>query len=362
MDVVPATRSQWSTDPLAPVVKDGFLYGRGTLDTKSLGILHLQAFLALRASGKPLRRDVVFMATADEEAGGHLGAGWLTKQRPELFEGVGFLLNEGASGSLSGDRVSFGVEVAQKVPVWLRLVARDTPGHGSVPRTTSAPGRLVAALQRIQEQPFAPRVVPAVRAMFASLAQTAEPEWRDALADVDGALREPGFPARLQAAKPHWHALLRNTCSITMLSGSDKINVVPPEARAEIDCRVLPDQDVDAFVGEIRERVADDGIAIEKILAFTAAASGADTELFRTIEGVTRAHHPEAVVVPSVAAGFTDSHFFRDLGITSYGYMPVVLPEGDHARIHGNDERIDVQELAKGVVMMTEILEGFAAR
>jgi acetylornithine deacetylase/succinyl-diaminopimelate desuccinylase-like protein len=362
MDVVPATRGKWATNPLEAVQKDGYLYGRGTLDTKSLGIIHLQAFLALHESGKPLARDVVFMATADEEAGGLYGAGWLVEQRPELFENVGFLLNEGASGSQSGEQVSFGVEVAQKVPVWLRLVAQDTPGHGSMPQTTSAPGRLVAALERIQRSPFEPRVLPAVREMFASQAETAEPEWREPLSNIDEAILDPDLLARLQAENPQRHALLRNTCSLTVLSGSNKINVVPPEASAELDCRVLPDQDIDAFITMIRERVSDDAIRIEKILAFSAAASSSDTELFRLLAKVSGRHYPGANIVPTVAAGFTDSHFFRDRGITSYGFLPVVVPEPDFTRIHGNNERIRIDGFARGVQMMTEVVGRFAGR
>lgn len=362
MDVVPATADKWDTDPLTAVEKDGYLYGRGTLDTKALGIMHLEAFLALKRSGKPLARDVVFMATADEEAGGLYGAGWLVQERPELFEGVGFLINEGAIGTRAGDRISFGIEVAQKVPVWLRLIAQDNPGHGSMPRTTSAPGRLIAALDRIQRAPFEPRVLPAVRNMFASLSTTAEPEWQEAFRDVEEAILEPDFLARIQAAKPHLHALLRNTCSLTMLSASNKINVVPPEASAELDCRVLPDQDIDAFIAAIRERVADDAIRVEKILAFSAAASSSDTELFRLLAKVSREHYPGANVVPNVAGGFTDSHFFRDLGITSYGYSPAVVPEEDFTRVHGNNERIGVETFEEGVRMMTEIVERFAVR
>jgi acetylornithine deacetylase/succinyl-diaminopimelate desuccinylase-like protein len=362
MDVVPATAGAWETDPLTAVEKDGHLYGRGALDTKSLGIMHLEAFLALHRRAVGLERDVVFMATADEEAGGAYGAGWLVQQRPDLFDGVGFLLNEGGGGSRAGDRIGFRVEVAQKVPVWLRLIARDTPGHGSSPRTTSAPGRLVAALERIRRSPFEPRVLPPVRAMFSSLARAAEPEWREPLADIDAAILDPALLVRLQAEKPRLHALVRNTCSITVLSGSNKINVVPPEASAELDCRVLPDQDVDRFIDAIRERVSDDAIQVEKILAFSAAASSTDTELFRALERVSREHYPEASVIPSVATGFTDSHFFRDLGIVSYGYSPAVIPEEDLSRIHGNDERIGVETFRRGVRMMTEIVETFAAQ
>lgn len=361
MDVVPATASAWDSDPLKAVEKDGYLYGRGTLDTKALGIMHLESFLALHRSGKRLERDVIFMATADEEAGGTYGAGWLVEQRPELFENVGFLLNEGAS-CRDGKQLGCGVEVAQKVPVWLRLIARDTPGHGSLPRTTSSPGRLVAALERLQRTPFEPRILPPVRTMFASLAGAAEPEWQQPLREIDTAIGKPGFLERFQAAKPHLHALIRNTCSLTVLSGSSKINVVPPEASAELDCRVLPDQDVDAFVEAVRERLADDAIQIERILAFSAATSPIDTELFRVMQSVTQEHYPGAVVTPTVAAGFTDSHFFRDLGIVSYGYAPVVVPTADLSGLHGNNERIGLETFHKGVQTLTEIVERFATR
>jgi acetylornithine deacetylase/succinyl-diaminopimelate desuccinylase-like protein len=359
MDVVPATASAWDSDPLIAVEKEGYLYGRGALDTKALGIMQLEAFLALHRSGKRLDRDVLFMATADEEAGGAFGAGWLVENRPELFEKVGFLLNEGGSCQQSNE-LACTVEVAQKVPVWLKLAAEDTPGHGSAPRTTSAPSRLVAALERIRRAPFEPRVLPSVRTMFASLARTEEPKWQEPLREIDEAIQDPDFLVRLQAEKPHLHALIRNTCSLTVLSGSSKINVVPPEASAELDCRVLPDQDVDAFIEAIRERIADDAIRIEKIMAFSAAASPSDTELFRVLESVSKEHYPKAIVIPSVTAGFTDSHFFRDLGIVSYGFGPIVVTQEDYLGVHGNNERIGVKNFRQGVRAMTEIVERFS--
>ncbi len=362
IDVVPATADRWTVDPLRAVQRDGFLYGRGTIDTKSLGIMHLEAFLALHRSGRPLTRDVVYLATADEEAGGRYGAGWLVENRPELFENVGFLLNEGAWGIRIDGRIHVGVEVAQKVPVWLRLVAEDTPGHGSMPQVTSAPTRLVAALERIRVSPFEPRVVDPVRAMFAGMANSAPAEFREAFRNLEEAIADPDFLERLQAGQPQLHALLRNTCSLTMLSGSSKVNVVPPVATAELDCRILPDQDVDAFVEDVRARVADDAIRLERRLGWPATASSADTALFRAIEEVTRARHPDATVAPQVAAGFTDSHFFRELGITSYGYSPAILPQADLPRIHGNDERIGIETFEEGVEIMTEIVEAFATR
>jgi acetylornithine deacetylase/succinyl-diaminopimelate desuccinylase-like protein len=361
IDVVPATRDAWRTDPLRAVEQDGYLAGRGTLDTKALGIIHLEALLALKRRGKALNRDVMFLATADEEAGGLLGAGWLLENRPEIFRGMGYLLNEGGVGIRTAEHTRFQVEVAQKRPYWLRLTAADEPGHGSSPRPTSAPGRLIAALHRIQTSPFEPRLIEPVRAMFLGIAPSEAAHWRAPLQNIDQAIKDAGFLARLQAQKPGLHALTRNTCSITMLSGSQKINVVPPMASAELDCRILPDQDAAEFIAAIRDRVADDQIQVEEIMLFAAAQSPTDTELFRLLEQTNGRAYAGVPTIPGVSSGFTDSHFFRDVGIVSYGYSPVVIAETDLAGVHGNNERISIDAFNKAVQMMTDIVASFAA-
>ena len=164
MDVVPADRKFWSIDPFAATVKDGYMYGRGALDTKSLGIVELEAFLALHRSKAPLNRDVIFMATADEEAGAAYGAGWVVEHHPESFKGVGFVLNEGGGGTLDAGRQQFGIEVTQKVPYWFKLVSTGTPRHGSEPPIASSVNRLIRALYRLQTYEFSPRIIPAVDA------------------------------------------------------------------------------------------------------------------------------------------------------------------------------------------------------
>ncbi len=360
MDVVPATASEWDSDPLQAVEKDGALFGRGALDTKSLGILHLEAFLALHRSGRPLTRDIIFMATADEEAGGLFGAGWLVENRAEIFENVGYLLNEGGSGVQSGGETWFEIELAEKRPYWLRLTATDEPGHGSTPRSTSAPTRLIQALSRIYETPFAPRIVESVRQMFKAVAFSSGPAWQESLRNIDEAILDPEFLSRFQAEKPDLHALIRNTCSITILTASNKINVVPPIASAELDCRILPDQSAEEFLDEMKARINDDRISIDEIMLFGASQSSADTELFRLLRSVTLKHYPSTSVVRAVLPGFTDSHFFRDIGITSYGYAPVIVPEADFSGFHGNDERIGIDTFNRGIQMMTEIVREFA--
>ncbi|MEE9278989.1 MAG: M20/M25/M40 family metallo-hydrolase [Myxococcota bacterium] len=355
-DVVPADERFWDVPPLSGRLHNGWIWGRGALDDKSLGILHLQTFLALHRLRLPLNRDVIFLATADEEAGGRYGAGWLVEHRREIFEGVGLLLNEG--GALLGvaGRSVCSIEVTQKVPFWLRLISRGEAGHGSAPRAETAVTRLVRALANIHAHPFEPRIVPAVDAYFRGLS-TLQPEpRRTQFADLAGAVADPQFMARLQAEIPALYALTRNTCSITRLAGSGKINVVPPEASAELDCRLLPDQDPEAFLEDLRGVIDDPSIEIERILSFSPAISTTDTELYRAIAEVCRERLPDVAVLPAVAAGFTDSHYFRDIGIASYGFAPLVVPAEERAGVHGNNERIGVENLKRGVGMSLDIV------
>ncbi|MEX2526255.1 MAG: M20/M25/M40 family metallo-hydrolase [Gemmatimonadota bacterium] len=358
MDVVPADRRYWTADPLGGEVRDGYIYGRGALDTKSSGILHLAAVVALHRAGVPLNRDILFMGTADEEAGGAFGAGWLVENRPELFQGVGYLLNEGGGGSAVGDQVNFGLEVTQKVPYWLRVTTQGEPGHGSSPRATSAVTELVAALERLRNHAFAPRIIPAVDAHFGGIAPNLPEPWRTRFQDMASHLT-PEVVAELQNFNPGLHSLTRNTCSMTRMEGSDKINVVPPEVWAEVDCRLLPDQDPQAFLRELGEVLGPDA-EVEVLMGFSPAVSGTDNELYCTVRDVTLEAFPGASFVPQVQGGFTDSHFFRDLGIVSYGYSPTATPQEDSGGVHGNDERITVENLRRGVALTLEILLRFA--
>lgn len=348
-DVVPADPKFWTTDPLSGDIRDGYLWGRGTLDMKGTGISQLATFLSLHRSGAALNRDVIFVATADEEAGGLFGAGWLVEHHPEIFKGAGLLINEGDSGTdRDGERI-FSVEVTQKVPVWLKLTAVDTPGHGSMPNATSSVTRIVDALNILRTNPFPARIIPSVDAMFSAMGQNMSGEWADAYADMTSAIKEPGFLEKLQTHSPFQHALTRDTCSITRMGASNKINVVPPEAWAEIDCRMLPDRTAEEFVDDVRAVIAGTGVELEVIMAFTPAVSSTASVLYQAIETVTAERHPGSRVMPSVATGFTDSHFTRDLGIASYGFDPIVVPEAEFSRIHGNDERVNVAAFRRGV-------------
>ncbi len=360
MDVVPADERFWRTDPLSGALSDGYINGRGALDTKTSGILHLATFLALHRSGTPLNRDVVFMATADEEAGGFFGAGWLVENRSEIFEGIGFLLNEGGGGAVVEGKVRFGLEVTQKVPYWVRLTATGEPGHGSRPLVSYASLELIEALDRFGRHEFAARVIPAVDRHFKGMAERHPEPWRSRFQDLASAIREPGVLRELQVYSPGLHALVRNTCSITRFGGSEKINVVSPEVWAEIDCRLLPDQDPEAWLAEV-QAVLGPEIEMDVMMGFTPAVSSTDTDLYRTVRDVTLETFPEASFVPQVLGGFTDSHFFRDLGVVSYGYSATATPAEDSGGVHGNNERVTEENVRRGVEVTIKILERFAA-
>jgi acetylornithine deacetylase/succinyl-diaminopimelate desuccinylase-like protein len=361
MDVVPADTAYWDLPPFAATVRNDTVYARGSLDTKTLGIEELEAFLTLHRLKVPLKRDVIFMATADEEAGGFFGAGWMVKNHPEAFRGAGMLLNEGGMGTISEGRQQFGIEVTQKVPLWLRLVSTGRPGHGSTPPVASAVNHLVAALYAIQTYHFEPHVVPAVDTYFKDLAPSEGPDWRAAYMDIAKAVTDRDLLLRLQIDHPSMAALVRNTCSITVLQGSDKINVVPPRAEAQLDCRLVPDQDQGQFIALLETIIDDPSIKVEKIMGFTPAVSPPDNPLYQAIDQVVKQHFPQATVVPAVETGFTDSHFFRDLGVACYGFAPFLIPEEDEHGIHGNNERLSVVNIRRGATLMYQIVHQVAA-
>ena len=348
-DVVPADEEFWTIPVLSGAIRDGVILGRGARDMKGLGTLQLATFIALHRSGVELNRDVVFLATADEEAGGMFGVGWLIENRPEIFENIGILLNEGGGGSRVGQSVVFSVEVTQKVPVWLRLYAIDRPGHGSSPRTTSSVTRIVQALNTMLENPFPPRIIGPVNDYFGALSVDMDEEWAGSYANIQSAINDPNFVAKLHDARPGHNSLIRDTCSMTRMSGSNKINVIPPTAWAELDCRILPDKPADQFISELDDLIGYTGVEIQKIMAFTPAISETNSRLYRAIDSVTQELHPGSRVLPSVSTGFTDSHFTRDLGIISYGFNPIITNRGEHTGVHGNDEQVGEEAFRRGV-------------
>jgi len=355
-DVVPVDREFWSVDPFGGVIKDGYIWGRGALDMKNLGIAELVAFLTIHRQKIPLKRDIILLNTADEEAGGRLGAGWMTANHPELFQDAEFLVNESGKGRMENGTALYSVDITEKTPCWLKLTASGEPGHGSRPKPHSSVNRLLRALSRILEYTPPLRVTPPVETYFSGIAGLQTGNRKKQFSDIKTAIKDPAFLAELNHSS-QYAAVLSNTLSITMMEGSNKINIIPQTATAELDCRLLPGEKPERFMQELRKIINDDGIAIEPILTFGNGASPFESEFVAAIETVVSRYHKKVHVVPNILSGFTDSHFFRDLGVHCYGFSPFLLPGDDLRGIHGNDERISEENMKRGPKILFEILE-----
>jgi acetylornithine deacetylase/succinyl-diaminopimelate desuccinylase-like protein len=364
MDVVPADRRYWSVDPFGGVVKDGYIWGRGALDMKGMGIVELMAMLALKRQGIPLKSDIIFLGVADEEAGGAMGAGFMVKEHFDLLKNAGIVLNEFNFIAVGDDgKVRYyGVEAAQKTPLWLKLTATGTPGHGSVPRSDSAVNKLIAALHRIANYQTPLKVEPVVQTFYVDTADL-EPsgERRQRLKDLKASLQDPAFAAEF-TKNLRANAEVRNTISITVLEGSNKVNVIPPQASAQLDVRLLPSENPQQFINELRKVIGDESINIEPILSFAPSASPTDSEFFKALQEVANNHDPGARVTTPLVVGFTDCHYFREKGIPCYGFMPFKLTEKEAALLHGNDERLSVDNVKFGTRVMYEIVRKLAAQ
>ncbi|HWA16386.1 MAG TPA: M20/M25/M40 family metallo-hydrolase, partial [Gemmatimonadales bacterium] len=265
MDVVPVTRENWQEDPFAGLVKDGYLWGRGALDMKGHGIIQLMAFIAIKRSGMKLSRDLVFIGNADEETDG-TGAIVFTQRHPDLLKDVEYVLTEGADTRVENGKVRwFGIDVGEKRPLWTRLVVEGVTSHGSVPWGDMNPvPRLARAIERVAAWQTPVRLTPAVERFFKAQGATETGEARRWLSDPAAALRSP-VGRKWLLKEPERNALLRNTISPTVLSGSNKTNTIPQFASVELDIRLLPDEDPEAFKRELVRVIGDSSVRLEEI-------------------------------------------------------------------------------------------------
>lgn len=361
LDTVPADPEQWSTDPFAGEILDGQVWGRGALDAKGVAVTHLLTLLELAREDQPLDRDLIFLATPEEETGGALGAGWLVEQRPELFEDVGYLLTEGGGiqqpGGLDLEQPAvWGISLTEKAPCWLELQAHGRAGHSSAPTRDAAVPRLIAALDRIRRVEFPVRVGNEVAMMFAALAPLA-PAWdRASYQDLARALEQDEAFRRRFLEDPGHNALVRNTISITVLEGAPATNVAPAIARARLDARLLPGESCERLADSLADLIDEPSIDIIELLSFPARASSRDTPLFDAIESLAESQDPPGVVVPRMIGGFTDAHWFRELGIVAYGFVPRALTSEQAGRVHGIDERVPTRVLAGSIERLVALV------
>jgi len=356
LDVVPADPRTWRVPPFSGTREGGFVYGRGALDCKGIGAVELMAMVALKRSGEPLDRDLILLATADEETGGKAGAGWLVHHRPDLLANAEYCINEGDHiHLLTGGRKVVQVGVGEKTPFWVKLVAHGEAGHGSTPPSMTAVTRLIRALNKIRRYRTPIHLVRPVEVYFAALAPMEKEPLRTKLAHLAASLDDPIFLAEF-ARNPRQNALIRNTITPTVLEGSPKTNVIPAEASAQLDCRLLPGEKPADFLDQLRDVIGDDSISIETLLSFPASSSDPESGLVAAIRRMASQELGGAPVVPSVTPGFTDSHYFRDHGVASYGFVPFILSEDEEKTVHGTNERVSLENLRDGVRRLVSVL------
>jgi acetylornithine deacetylase/succinyl-diaminopimelate desuccinylase-like protein len=349
MDVVPAGEG-WSRDAFGGEERDGSIWGRGAIDCKSLGIAELAAFLAAARSPAPRERGLILLAVADEETGGGGGTGWILDARPELFSDVEAVLNEGGQNRVVlGKQHFWGLETTQKRPLWLEIRAAGRAGHASAVNPESAVHQLVRGLARLVDEPAVWRVSPAARAYFAGLAPI----------DANAAAMARDLDAIIQAKGPTRNLLpgmaiyFLDTVQVTVLEGASEINVVPGEARARVDVRLLPDTDEKTFLDHLRAVVGKE-LEVEVLLSSPPVApSPTDTAVYRRIAATLS---PSAPVVPSFIAGITDSRYFRARGIAAYGFSPFALDWDALHTVHGPDEHIPVAAFDRGVETLRAVV------
>jgi acetylornithine deacetylase/succinyl-diaminopimelate desuccinylase-like protein len=343
MDVVPTDPARWQHDPFAAEIADGRVWGRGTMDMKGLGVVQLLAFLSLKRQNVPLARDVILMAVPDEEVGGKLGAEWMRTNHYEEIEPE-YILDEGGFGSrdlFAPGKLVFGISVAEKKSLWLKVTAEGVAGHGSQPHDQNPNDRLLRALGRLLAEPTAP-------GSFAVL---------DTMKARVGALAVNKFN----------NAIQHSTISITSLRSGvgdpPKVNVIPSRAEATLDCRVLPGTSKDQWMAEIRRRLADPGISIEIVHeGDDSTVTTQDSTFYRALEAAVKRRHPDAIVTPMVVPYGTDANRFRSRGVKSYGFTPVIVPAEGVMSMHGDAEFLPVDAVGPAIQILFEALRGTVSK
>ena len=359
MDVVAAEPEEWSTDPFGGEIRDGFLYGRGAIDDKGMLAANLMVMLLLArvlARGTTaLTRDVVFVATSDEEAGGEWGIEWLAKHHPELLDAE-FALNEGGRiRVVEGVPLYAAVQTAEKVSNIVSVSARGSGGHAAIPLADNPVALLARAISRIAAHREPVRLIPTTREFFKELSRV----WPHA--DEARAMRELVTSGPFRAARaaerlsriPVFNAVLRTGISPTVIAGGHVRNVIPTTATATLSVRTLPGDSIDDLVQRLRDVVGDTRVEIEVASRGTnAPASDFHSPMFAALRASVAELDPSIATVPYLSTGATDSAHLRAMGIQAYGVLPFPLEQSDENRMHGADERVPLESLLFGTRLL----------
>lgn len=357
LDVVPAQASEWSAPPFGAEIKDGQLWGRGALDMKSLVAMEIQTLLRLKRESAKLDGDVILVLAADEEAGGEKGAEFLVDNHWDKLDAK-YLLNEGSVGVHKMGLHLFPIQTAEKGVTWFKMTAKGQSGHGSMPSPDNAVLKLVEAVETVSTHTFPMVPTPVLKEFLTRIGEKL-PWWKRCgikllFTPVVGPVARY-FAAKALAGEKAVRAIVSNTVSPTMLSAGYKVNVIPAEAMAQMDARILPGETPEGFLEEIRDLV-DDDIDIDLITGSLPNATDFNTDFFRTIEYAVKKADPEAVTAPMISAGATDSRFFREKGVICYGLIPLLLNSAQVEGLHGKNERIPVDWVEKGAEVVYDIV------
>jgi acetylornithine deacetylase/succinyl-diaminopimelate desuccinylase-like protein len=363
LDVVGVDKSKWTVDPFAAVMKDGYLYGRGAIDDKGMTIANLAVFIAMKRSGVPLNRDVIFFSEGDEENGGETGMKFAVEKHWDKIA-AGFALNEGGTVVLNAGKVQYvGLQASEKVAMSVNVIATGTSGHASIPRKDNAVVHLVAAMAKIATYETPVQFDSVTRAYFGGVAALQDDEtskWIRALESPD---RGEHAAHWVSSANPTWNAMMRDTISPTMLQAGIRANVIPSEARGVLNIRLLPEDVITPLLAKLGELVNDPQIRFEvQTNAGEAAPSSSLTsDLYNSIVRVSGREFPGKPVIPLMSPWATDSSPLRMRNVQAYGLLPFPLTDADVARMHAEDERIPLDSFDKGIEYLYGIVTDFAA-
>src|SRR3990172_5123076 len=349
-DTVGVQREQWTVDAFAGLIRDGYVFGRGALDDKSGVAAMLQVFLMIHRQKLPLDRDIIFLAEAGEEAGGGVGIDFLIEKHWPKIE-CEFALNEGAEVFEKNGKVQYvGVATSEKLVRTMKLVARGTSGHGSMPRMDNAIVHLAAAVAKLGNYQPPLRLNETTRTFFERLTTISPPEEAFLYAHLEDPVVGKIAQETLRRTNVYYNSMLRTSISPNIIQGGFRFNVIPAEAEATIDVRALPDENVEAFMAELRRVIDDPAVELSPLQSLWAATppSPLNSDMFHALEKAQTQVFAGAVTLPVMLTGATDSASLRAQGVSAYGIGPIVTDE-DVARMHGNDERLSVEGLGRFV-------------
>ena len=363
MDVVPVEKARWTVDPFAAVNKDGYLYGRGVIDDKGMLAANLAAFISLKRSGVRLERDVIFLATDDEENGGDASIRNLIAKYWDKFA-AGYALNEGGNVFVKNGKVQYiGIQASEKVAYNITVIAHGTSGHASQPTKDNPIVHLAAAVAKIGAYQAPVHFTTIVRRYFEGLAPLEDDEIGKWMRSMDTPDRGEHAQRVISDMSPLWNSMMRDSIAPTILAGGIANNVIPAEARANLNVRLLPGDTIDTLMNELNKLVNDPAVKLElqPTAGLAAPPSSLENEFYGLISKITSQEFGGAPALPFQSTWLTDSAQLRLHNVQAYGLVPFPLTSEDLKRMHADDERLPLSAFNKGVDVLTKIVAQFAA-